>query len=99
MTLSLEQVRHVAMLARIGLEPGEEEFYASQLSGILQHIDRMGRLNTDAIPATAQVVEIDTILRDDEPQPSLAQARAVENAPSSRDGFLLVKAIQEAEPG
>ena len=99
MTLSREQVRHVAMLARIGLGPGEEEFYAQQLSGILAHIDRMSRLDTDSIPATAQVVEIDTILREDEPRPSLEQARAIENAPASQDGFLLVKAILEAEPG
>ena len=98
MTLSREQVRHVAMLARIGLEPGEEDFYAEQLSGILRHIDRMATLDTDSIPATAQVVEIDTILREDEPRPSLAQERAVENAPASRDGFFLVKAILEAEP-
>ena len=98
MTLSREQVRHVAMLARIGLEPGEEEFYARQLSGILAHIDRMSRLDTDSIPATAQVVEIETILREDEPRPSLEQARAIENAPASQDGFLLVKAILEAEP-
>ena len=99
MTLSREQVRHVAMLARIGLEPGEEDFYAEQLSGILEHIDRMGRLDTDSIPATAQVVEIDTILREDRPGESLSQDQAIANSPASQDGFFLVRAIQEAEPG
>ncbi len=58
MPLSRDEVRHVAMLARLGLEPGDEEFYAEQLSGILEHIDRLQQLKTDDIPPTAQVVEV-----------------------------------------
>ena len=54
MPLSRDQVRHVALLARLGLEPGDEDFYAEQLSGILRHIDRLQELNTDAIPPTAR---------------------------------------------
>jgi len=46
------------MLARLGLEPGDEEFYAEQLSGILRHIDRLQQLNTDHIAPTAQVVVV-----------------------------------------
>ena len=48
------------MLARLGLEPGDEEFYAEQLSGILAHIDRLQQLDTESIPPTAQVVEVPT---------------------------------------
>ena len=44
------------MLARLGLEPGDEEFYAEQLSGILGAIDRLQEVDTDDIPPTAQVV-------------------------------------------
>ena len=73
MPLSKDQVRHVAMLARIGLEPGDEEFYAEQLSGILAHIDRLQEVDTDAIPPTAQVVEVANRLRDDQPRPGLGQ--------------------------
>src|SRR5207249_2679320 len=47
------------MLARLGLEPGEEDFYADQLSGILAHIDRLRELDTEAIPPTAQVVPLE----------------------------------------
>lgn len=83
------------MLARLGLEPGDEEFYAEQLSGILGHIDRLQQLNTEDIPPTAQVVEIASRLRDDEPRPSLSQAEALANAPATIDGFFRVPAIQE----
>ena len=85
------------MLARLGLEPGEEEFYAEQLSGILRHIDRLQEVDTEAIPPTAQVVEVKLRMRDDVPGPCLTQEEALSNAPEVRDGFFVVKAIQEGE--
>lgn len=83
------------MLARIGLEPGDEEFYAEQLSGILGHIDRLQRVDTDDIPPTAQVVEIVNQLREDEPRPCLTQAQVLANAPAAEKGFFRVPSIQE----
>ena len=83
------------MLARIGLEPGDEEFYADQLSGILRHIDRLQQLDTDHIPPTAQVVEVSNALRDDVPRPCLTQEEALANAPAAVDGFFRVPSIQE----
>ena|SRR5579864_7842152 len=95
MPLTPEQVRHVAMLARLGLEPGDEEYYAEQLSGILQHIDRLQQVNTDDIPPTAQVVEISSILREDVARPGLSQEQALVNAPAAVDGYFRVPSIQE----
>lgn len=83
------------MLARIGLEPGDEEFYAEQLSGILSHIDRLQQLDTDDIPPTAQIVEVANRLRDDVPRSGLDQADALANAPAAVDGFFRVPSIQE----
>lgn len=83
------------MLARLGLEPGDEEFYAQQLSGILAAIDRLQQVDTALIPPTAQVVEVASRLRDDEPRPSLSQEEALANAPASIDGFFRVPSIQE----
>ena len=83
------------MLARIGLEPGDEDFYAEQLSGILAHIDCLQQVNTDDIPPTAQVVEIVNQLREDEPRPGLTQEDALANAPAAQDGFFRVPSIQE----
>jgi len=95
MPLTPEEVRHVALLARLGLEPGDEEIYAERLSGILQHIDRLQELNTDDIPPTAQVVEVAATLREDEPRPCLTQEEALANAPAAVDGFFRVPSIQE----
>src|SRR4030081_2118376 len=95
MPLTRAEVRHVAMLARLALEPGDEEFYAEQLSGILAHIDRLQQLDTNSIPPTAQVVEVTNTLREDIPRPCLSQEEALANAPASVDGFFRVPAIQD----
>jgi aspartyl-tRNA(Asn)/glutamyl-tRNA(Gln) amidotransferase subunit C len=95
MSLTRDQVRHVAMLARLGLEPGDEDFYAQQLSGILGHIDRLQQVDTDDIPPTAQVVEVANTLREDVPRPCLTQDEVLANAPAAVDGFFRVPSIQE----
>jgi aspartyl-tRNA(Asn)/glutamyl-tRNA(Gln) amidotransferase subunit C len=88
----------MAMLGRLALEPGDEDFYAEQLSGILQHIDRLQEVDVEQIPPTAQVVPLALRLRPDEPGPSLDAEEALAGAPEQRDGFFVVKAIQEPEP-
>jgi aspartyl-tRNA(Asn)/glutamyl-tRNA(Gln) amidotransferase subunit C len=86
------------MLARLGLEPGEEDFYVDQLRAILSHIDRLREVDTEAIPPTAQVVPLVNRMRDDVPRPCLTQEQALANAPEARDGLFVVRAIQEVEP-
>jgi len=98
-TLSREQVRHVSLLARLGLKDGEEDFYAEQLSRILEHIDRLSEVDTEAIPPTAQGVEVRNVMREDEPRPCLPQEVAIANAPEARDGFFVVKPIHDGEAG
>jgi len=83
------------MLARLGLEPGDEDFYAEQLSGILGAIDRLQEVDTDDIPPTAQVVEVVNQLREDVPHPCLTQEEALANAPAAENGFFRVPSIQE----
>ena len=85
------------MLARLGLEPGEEDFYVEQLGAILSHIDRLAEVDTEAIPPTAQVVPLANRMRDDVPRPGLTQEQALANAPEARDGMFVVRAIQESE--
>lgn len=98
MPLSADDVRHVALLARLGLDEGEEAFYAEQLGAILNVVDRLQEVDVDHIPPTAQVVPIQARLRRDEPRPGLTPEQAVAGAPEARDGFFVVKAIQEPEP-
>lgn len=98
MPLSADDVRHVALLARLDLGPGEEAFYAEQLGAILTVVDRLQEVDVEHISPTAQVVPLEARLRPDEPRPGLTQAQALAGAPEAVDGFFVVKAIQEPEP-
>ena len=97
MSLSLEDVDHVAALARLGLTPEEKERLRDQLSSILGHIEVLNRLDTDQILPTAQVIELNSVMRDDEVRPSLPREAALANAPRQRDGFIEVLAVLPGE--
>jgi aspartyl-tRNA(Asn)/glutamyl-tRNA(Gln) amidotransferase subunit C len=93
MALTLADVEHVAALARLGLTANEKERLRDQLSSILEHINALSELDTDAISPTAQVIEITNVLRDDVARPSLLREEILSQAPRQTDGFFEVDAV------
>jgi aspartyl-tRNA(Asn)/glutamyl-tRNA(Gln) amidotransferase subunit C len=89
-----EQVLHVARLARLELSDEEVETMAAELSGILDHVDRMSELDLEAVAPTTHVVEVTGALRADEPRPSWPREQMLEQAPASKDGGFLVPSPQ-----
>ena len=85
-------VRHVARLARLHLDPDEEARMGVELSGILEHVDRIQALDLEGIPPTTHVVSLENVTRDDVPRPSLPVADALREAPDVVEGrFAVVK--------
>jgi aspartyl-tRNA(Asn)/glutamyl-tRNA(Gln) amidotransferase subunit C len=83
-----EQVLHVARLARLRLGDEEVDAMAAELSGVLEHIERIGELDLDDVAPTTHVVEVSNALRPDEVRPSLPREVALEQAPAvAGDGF------------
>ena len=76
-----EQVLHVARLARLRLSEEEVERMASELSGILEHVDRISELDLDGVEPTSHVVALENVLRADEPRPSWPRERMLDSAP------------------
>jgi aspartyl-tRNA(Asn)/glutamyl-tRNA(Gln) amidotransferase subunit C len=93
MPLSREEVEYVAALARLGLNEGEITRLQGQLSSILEHIEAIERLDTKAIPPTAQVIDMTNVMRPDLVTGSLSREAVLENAPRQADGFFEVHAI------
>ena len=89
-----EQVLHVARLARLELSDEEIERMAGELSGILEHVDRISGLDLDGVEPTAHVVALENVLRADDPEPSLPRDRALEQAPDAADGAFRVPSPQ-----
>ena len=96
-TLSRDDVAHVAHLARLGLTEEELTRLEGQLNHILDQYAILARLNTDAIPPTAQTIELENILRDDVARPSLTVDEALANAPARQGDHVLVPAILGGE--
>ena len=94
MSIDREQVLHVARLARLRLSEDEVAKMATELSNILEHIERIGELDLDGVPPTTHVVEVANALREDVPTPSLPRDAILEQAPATQDGGFLVPSPQ-----
>ncbi|HEY8779034.1 MAG TPA: Asp-tRNA(Asn)/Glu-tRNA(Gln) amidotransferase subunit GatC [Solirubrobacterales bacterium] len=89
-----EQVLHVARLARLALTEEEVETMARELSGILEHVDRISELDLDRVDPTDHVVDLENVLRPDEPRPSWPRERMLEQAPDPAQGAFRVPSPQ-----
>jgi len=95
MAITREDVDHVARLARLGLDTAERERMQAQLGQILEYVQVLQRLDTEAILPTAQVIPLRNVMRPDVVQPSLPVESVLANAPAHEDAFIRVAAVLE----
>lgn len=89
-----EQVLHVARLARLKLTDEEVERMAGELSGILEHVDRISQLDLDGVEPTSHVIALENVLRPDEPRPSWGREHVLGPAPDPASGSFRVPSPQ-----
>jgi aspartyl-tRNA(Asn)/glutamyl-tRNA(Gln) amidotransferase subunit C len=95
--LSRSDVEHVAHLARLGLTSAELSLLEGQLNHILDQYAKLAEIDTDAIEPTAQVIELENILREDVVMPSLDLADVLRNASESAGGYIVVPPVLGGE--
>jgi aspartyl-tRNA(Asn)/glutamyl-tRNA(Gln) amidotransferase subunit C len=93
MALSREEVEHVARLAHLGLSPEEVDEFAVELSSVIEHVNRLQRLDTADVPPTAHVISMENVMREDEVRPSWPPDAVLANAPRRYDDQFEVQAI------
>lgn len=94
-SLTEDQVRHIAHLAKLTLSEEEVEKYKDQLSSVLGYIDSLNEVDTKTVKPTDHVTNLENIFREDEVIPSLPQKAVLANAPRTYKGFFQVDAIFE----
>jgi aspartyl-tRNA(Asn)/glutamyl-tRNA(Gln) amidotransferase subunit C len=94
-SISREEVEHVAFLARLGLSEDEKASLQEQLSAILEHMRTINELDTAEIPPTAQVIPLRNVMRADQTRPSLPVETVLANAPDREDDFFRVPPVLE----
>src|SRR5574337_749273 len=95
MKITLQEVEHVARLARLELTAEEKERMRAQLDSILSYIDTLNELDTSAVEPTSHVLPMTNVFLEDEVSPSLAQEAALAKAPDRHDLFFRVPRILE----
>jgi aspartyl-tRNA(Asn)/glutamyl-tRNA(Gln) amidotransferase subunit C len=76
----------VARLARLSLSEQEVERMSRELSTVLDHIEKISELDLDGVEPTSHVVELENVLRADEPRDSWPRERVLEGAPDVAEG-------------
>ena len=95
MSLSPDQVRQVAHLARLELKNEQVEHYATQLTNILGMVDRLTAVNTDGVPVMAHPLDMVQRLRPDVVTEVDQREAFQEHAPAVQDGLFLVPKVIE----
>lgn len=95
MRISKQEIEHIASLARLSLSEKEKELFGSQLSSILNYMEKLNELDTKDIEPTSHVLPLSNVMRDDIPRPSIPREDALLNAPDHTDKFYRVPKIIE----
>lgn len=93
MALNREEVRKVALLARLELTDDEIDSQAVHLNDLLQRFETLQEIDVSGVEPTSHSMPMTNILRDDVLQESLTRESALANAPEARDGCFVVPRI------
>lgn len=92
-TITPEQVRHVAKLARLRLSEEEVDRFGYQLANVLNYVSQLGELDVEGVEEMAHPLDLVNVLRDDEPTQPLDVEVALRNAPAREGRFFAVPKV------
>jgi aspartyl-tRNA(Asn)/glutamyl-tRNA(Gln) amidotransferase subunit C len=95
MSVSPEQVRHIAKLARIAMSEEEIERLVPELNNILGWVEQLGEVDTDGVEPLATVIDLKLRLREDAVTDGNIRDEVLANAPDAQHGFFAVPKVIE----
>lgn len=93
MSISKDDVLHVAGLARLELSENEVSKYEEELNDVLKFMDKLNELDTEGIEPSAHVLDINNVFREDEVEESFDVEEILANAPEREDDYFKVPSI------
>ena len=93
MGITIEQVEHVATLAKLHLSEQEKADYTRQLGDILTYIEKLEELDTSDVEPLSHVMDVTNAFREDTPGKSLSREEALANAPETDGKFFIVPKV------
>jgi len=93
MSVTIKDVEHVAMLAKLSFTDAEKERLTKQLNEILAYMEKLNELDTTNVEPLSYVSEKVNVLRSDEVKPSLPQEEVLQNAPVRTEKYFKVPRV------
>ncbi|BAT71762.1 aspartyl-tRNA(Asn)/glutamyl-tRNA (Gln) amidotransferase subunit C [Thermosulfidibacter takaii ABI70S6] len=93
MAISREEVLYIAKLARLEFDEKKIEEFTHQLGRVLDYINKLSELDLEGVEPTYHVLEVTSVMREDEVKEGLSQEEALANAPDAKNGFFRVPRI------
>lgn len=93
MKITSDQVRHVADLARLELDPQQVDTLSRQLVTILDYMDKLNEVDTRDVPSTSHAIALTNAFRKDRTQDHLPREKALSNAPQQADDCFIVPKV------
>ena len=93
MAITIEEVEHIAKLARLQLTEEEKKRFQIELGKIIEYFDQLKKLDTENVTPMTHAVPIENVLREDQAKPSLPVEEALQNAPEKKDSYFQVPKV------
>jgi aspartyl-tRNA(Asn)/glutamyl-tRNA(Gln) amidotransferase subunit C len=93
--ITMDEVKHVANLARLAITEEEAEKFTDQLDAIISFAEELNELDTENVEPTSHVLDMKNIFREDVAKPGLPVEEVLKNAPDHENGQIKVPAIIE----
>ena len=96
MKICAEEIKKIALISRLNVEDDQIETVGKQLNDILAYMDLLNQVDITDVQPTVHAIPLHNVMRDDVPQPSLPNEKALQNAPEPENGYFKVpKVIQD----
>ncbi len=96
-TISKDEVKKIAGLAKLSIDDNEIELYTRQMNKILYYVSQLNEVNTENVDPLSHVLDIVNVTREDKIKPSVSREVALKNAANSDDEFFIVPEIIRAK--
>lgn len=93
--ISIDQVKHVANLARLAITEEEAQKFTTQLDAIITFAELLNEVDTEQVEPTSHVLDMKNVMREDVPSSGLPREEVLKNAPEHQDGQIKVPSIIE----
>lgn len=95
MSVSIEQVRYIASLARLRFTDEEERRLAEQMNDILKYIEKLDELDTTGVQPMSHVLDLNNVFRPDVTESRISREEALKNAPDADDAYIRAPKVIE----